>query len=65
MHQESSEFEKEIIIRHFDEMRAKRALQEAEEAVILDGIVDADLKRVAKDLLFLINNPDKTLPPVL
>ena len=53
------------IVRHFDEARAARELQEAEEAVIIDGITDPDVKRVAKDVLLLIRNPDKTLPPML
>ena len=64
MPQEPSEAERDIV-RHFDEVRATREIQEAEDTVVLEGISDPAAREAAKRLLFLIRNPKNTFPPEL
>jgi hypothetical protein len=64
MPQEPSDTEREIV-RFFDEARAARALQEAQDDLVLSSIDDPAARKAARNILLLIRNPKKTIPPEL
>lgn len=55
----------EKIGEYFDGLRARRVLEEAEDACILNGIHDQEIRQVAECILYLIRNPKKTRLPMI